>query len=117
MKEFMFIFKGPYYDHLDMSAEEAQAQMQKWLDWIGELSQQGIYVEGRPLLENGRKHVAGKEQIVTDGPFAESKETVGGYMIIKAKDMKEALKVAKGFPDYELQGKIEIAEVQEIPNM
>lgn len=73
MKEFMFLFKGPYYEEKGLSAEDAQNQMQKWFDWIGKLSSQGIYVEGRPLEKTGIKQVSGANKLVTDGPFAESK--------------------------------------------
>lgn len=114
MKEFMFIFKGPYYEDLNFSAEAAQQQMQKWFQWIDQLKEQGIYVEGRPLLKDGGKTVSGKDHLVTDGPFAESKELVGGYMIIKAGNIKEALAATKGFPDYEYDGSVEVREVMPI---
>lgn len=116
MKEFMFIFKGPYYEELGLSAEEAQAQLQKWFAWMDQLKQQGVYVEGRPLLQGG-KIVSGKDQLVTDGPFAESKELVGGYIIIKAESLEDTLQYTKGFPDYELQGSIEIRPVMPLDQM
>ena len=45
MKEFMFIFTGPTYDELNMSAEEAQSQMMKWFSWMDDLKAKGLYVE------------------------------------------------------------------------
>ncbi|MDF2189474.1 YciI family protein [Paraflavitalea sp. CAU 1676] len=114
MKEFMFIFKGPTYEDLTLSAEEAQANMHKWINWVQQLKTDGVYVEGRPLMKGG-KVIAGKTPVVTDGPFAESKELVGGYFIIKAMDIDEALAHAKGFPDFALQGSVEVREVQVIP--
>lgn len=114
MKEFMFIFKGPYPEDLGLSAAEAEANMHKWFGWVNELKTKGIYVEGRPLHKGG-KMVAGKDQLITDGPFTESKEVVGGYFIIKAGSMEEALKLTKGYPDFELQGSIEVREVMLIP--
>jgi hypothetical protein len=117
MKEFMFIFKGPTYDQLDMSAEAAQAQMQKWFSWVNELKNKGQYVDGRPLTSAPSKIVSGVKQMVTDGPFTESKELVGGYFIIKANNIEEAVAATKGFPDYALEGSVEIREVQAIPNM
>lgn len=116
MKEFMFIFKGPKYEDLNMSPQEAEANMQKWIGWVQQLRSEGVYVEGRPLTHGG-KLMAGKTPVVTDGPFAESKEIVGGYFIIKARNMDEALQHAKGFPDFGLQGSVEIREVQEIPDV
>jgi hypothetical protein len=114
MKEFMFIFKGPYYEDMNLSAEEAEANMYKWLDWVQQLKNEGVYVEGRPLIKGG-KMVSGKNAVVTDGPFAESKELVGGYFIIKASNIDEAVKHSKGYPDFELNGSLEVREVQVIP--
>jgi hypothetical protein len=49
---------------------------------------------------------------VTDGPFAEGKEVVGGFFVVYAKDMDEAVEMAKDFPDFDLGGVIEIRAVQ-----
>ncbi len=114
MKEFMFIFKGPYYEDLAMSPAEAEGNMYKWLEWVKQLKEQGVYIEGRPLIKTG-KIVSGKNAVVTDGPFAESKELVGGYFILTADSLEDVLKHTKGFPDYELGGSIEVREVQVIP--
>jgi hypothetical protein len=111
MKEFMLIFKASPQGS-GLSAEMAQAQMQKWFDWVGRLKSDGIYVEGRPLTPGG-KSISGKDQVVTDGPFAESKELVAGYFIVKVKDIDEAVSLTKkGFPDFELGSSVEIREVQ-----
>ena len=114
MKEFMFIFKGPSYEDLNLSAEQAEANMYKWLNWVKQLKSQDVYVDGRPLIKGG-KIVSGKNGVVTDGPFAESKELVGGYFIIKANNLEEAVKHTKGFPDYELNGSVEVREVMVVP--
>lgn len=113
MKEFMFIFTGPTYDELNLSAEEAQAQMMKWFNWMDDLKAKGLYVEGRPLLPE-MKRINGASKVVTDGPFAESKELVGGYLIVKAKDFDHAVEAAQGFPDYDLHGGVEIREVLDL---
>lgn len=113
MKEFMFIFTGPTYEELNMSAEEAQAQTMKWFGWIDDLKAKGIYVEGRPLQPK-QKRISGTSKVVTDGPFAESKELVGGYLILKASSIDEAVKIADGFPDYDLQGGVEVRQVHDL---
>ena len=110
MKEFMLLFKNPVGGS-GLSPEGAQAQMQKWFDWVNLLKKEEIYVEGRPLIPKG-KLISGKNQVVTDGPFAESKELVAGYFIVRAADMDGAVKISGGFPDYELGGSVEIREVQ-----
>ncbi|NML20971.1 hypothetical protein HHL16_08805 [Pseudoflavitalea sp. G-6-1-2] len=111
MKEFMFIFSGPTYEELNLSAEEAQAQMMSWFKWVGDLKSKEQYVDGRPLLPPAKRITGATKRIVTDGPFAESKEVVGGYFVIKAADFDEAVKIAEGFPDYKYQGTLEIREV------
>lgn len=110
MKDFMFVFRGPHYEDLQLTPEQSQASMQKWMDWIGQLSAKGRYVAGNPLVKNG-KIVGGKKPVITDGPFAESKELVGGYLIIKAESLEEATELAFGFPDFEKQGSVEVREI------
>jgi hypothetical protein len=114
MKDFMFIFRGPTPEDLNLTPEESQASMQKWFEWIGELSAKGRYVGGDPLLKEG-KLIQGKKPVVTDGPFAEGKELLGGYFIIKAESLEEATELAFGFPDFELHGSVEVREVMKIP--
>jgi hypothetical protein len=110
MKDFMLVFRGPNYEELNFTPEQSQAAMQKWMDWIGKLSAQGRYVGGAPLTPDG-KMVKGKKPVITDGPFAEGKEAVGGYLIIKADSLKEASEMALGFPDFELDGTVEVREI------
>ncbi len=88
--------------------------MQKWFDWIGDMSAKGLYVGGDPLARAG-KTVQGKKPVVTDGPFAEGKELLGGYIIVKADSLEEATQIAFGFPDFELDGSVEIREIMKIP--
>jgi len=57
------------------------------------------------------KMVKGKKPLITDGPFAEGKESVGGYIILKADSLKEASDLALGFPDFELEGSVEVREI------
>lgn len=114
MKDFMFIFRGPSPNDFDWTPEQAQANMQKWFNWIGELSAKGRYVGGDPLVPEG-KMVKGKKPVATDGPFAEGKELLGGYIIIKAESLEEATELAFGFPDFDNNGSVEIREVMKIP--
>lgn len=65
---------------------------------------------GEELVATG-KHISGTEKTVTDGPYLEGKELVGGYYIIEAKDYDDAVEVAKGFSDFDLEGKVEVREV------
>lgn len=114
MEKYMFIFFGGDASHL--SPEAQQAHMGKWLDWVQKLEKEKRYVGGEALLPGG-KTVKGQKKVVTDGPFAESKEVVGGYFVVLAKDLAEATEMAKECPDYDLNGVVEVREVMKFDNM
>jgi hypothetical protein len=110
MQDFMFIFRGGS-DVSDLSPEEMQNHMQKWFQWIDELKSKNIYVGGEALTPAG-KTVTGKKALITDGPYAESKELVGGYFVVKAASLDEAVEIAKtGYPDFIFNGAVEVREV------
>jgi hypothetical protein len=110
MKEYMFIFIGTDYEGENFSPQLVEQQMGKWFAWVDELKSEDLYIEGRPLL-NDAKRVAGSDQIISDGPFVETKELVGGYFIIKAKDWDHAMELTKGYPDYDYGGFVEVREI------
>jgi hypothetical protein len=114
MEKYMFIFIGGDPSHL--SAEAQQAHMQKWFAWVEKLQNEKRYVSGEALLPGG-KTIKGSKKTVTDGPFAEGKEVVGGYFVVNAKDLNEATEMAKACPDYALDGIVEVREVVKFDNM
>ena len=105
----MLIFIGGS-DAMDLSPEEMQNHMGKWFAWIDKLKAANKYVAGEALTPGG-KTVKGKKPLVTDGPFAEAKEVVGGFFIVKANSIEEASEIAKDCPDLPLDGTVEIREV------
>ena len=103
MEKFMFIFQGGQRMN-NQSPEEMQSHMGKWMAWIDKLNKTGQYVSGEPLLPGG-KLVSGKNgNSVTDGPYTEGKEVVGGYFVISARDLKEAVEISKECPGLEVGG-------------
>jgi hypothetical protein len=112
MEKFMFIFHGGSSSG-SLSPTEAQDNMQKWFTWIEKLRKEDRYLEGEPLEPRG-KLVSGPKKLVTDGPFAEGKELVGGYFIVHARDLDEAVAIAKDCPDFELNGKVEVRPVMKM---
>ncbi len=108
MEKYMFIFLGG--DTSKLSPDAQQAHMQKWFAWVEKLTKQNRYIAGEALLPGG-KTISGARKVVTDGPFAESKELVGGFFVVHAKDISEATEMAKECPDYELDGIVEVREV------
>ena len=115
MEKFMLIFKGGFYEERNLSPEESQERMQKWYKWVQDLTDQGKYVSGEPLLRGGKILSANQNKIVmTDGPFPEAKELVGGFFIINARDINEASEIAKSYPDFDLEGSVEVRQVMKI---
>jgi hypothetical protein len=113
MEKFMYLFRGGMSSDQNTSPEAMQAHMQKWMQWMESLGKKGILVAGEPLQTTG-KQVNGKKKVVTDGPFVEAKETVGGYLIVNAKDINEAVEISKGCPIFDLDGKLEVRPVQKM---
>jgi len=111
MEKFMYIFHGGMEN---LSPEEMQASMSKWMAWIDKLAKDNRYESGEPLLPGG-KLVSGKGgKSITDGPYTEGKEVVGGYFIINAKDMDEAIALTKDYPDFDNGGTIQVRQVMKI---
>src|SRR5262244_2010361 len=111
MSEFVFLYRG---GEAGRSPERIQQSMQKWMAWFKELSQNGhIKDQGQPLERTG-KVVKGKQKTVTDGPFAEAKDIVGGYTLIEARDLNEAAELSKGCPIFERNGFVEVRPVMKM---
>jgi hypothetical protein len=110
MADFMLIFRSG--DSPGDSPEQMQQHMQKWVAWFDALSKSGTYKgQGAPLEPKG-KLVRGARKTVSDGPFAEAKDLVGGYAIIQARDLEAAVEIARGCPIYEKDGAVEVRPVR-----
>ena len=112
MEKFMLIFQGPV--PTEQSPEHMQEHMGKWMAWIDKLAKKEQYVSGEPLLPGG-KLVSGKNgKSVTDGPYTEGKEIVGGYFLIKAKDLAEAVDISKDCPSFDHGGFVQVRQVMKM---
>ena len=106
MAKFLFIYRGGSEAAQSMTPEEMQQHMQKWEAWIRQAMQQGWMVDsGDALTPEGRVVNA---KVVTDGPFVEAKEIVGGFSIVQADSIDAAAKLAKGCPALQVGGKVEV---------
>lgn len=110
MEKFLFLFRGGMTSG---SPEAMQANMQEWFAWVEKLRKEGRYISGEPLHPAG-KTVVGAKRIITDGPYAEGKELVGGFFIVDAKDLDEATEMAKASPDYKNGGSVEVRQVMKM---
>jgi hypothetical protein len=111
MSEFVFLYRGGARDR---SPEQMQQMMQKWMAWMKDLGANGHLKDRGQPLERAGKLVQGKQKTVTDGPFAEAKDVVGGYTLIEAEDLSEAVELSKGCPIFEVEGAVEVRPVMKL---
>ena len=112
MEKFMLIFHGGLSP--SASPEQMQSNMEQWMTWIDKLQKSNKYVSGEPLLPGGKLISGANGKNVTDGPYTEGKEVVGGYFIIEAKDYQEAITICKDYPDFGIGGTIQVRQVMKI---
>lgn len=111
-KGYMLVFRGTDW-HQGLSPEEMQQVASQWMGWFKRLTEEGKAIAGNPL-ENTGKIVSGKGgRVVADGPFAESKEAIGGYFILNVSTLDEAVGIAKGCPGLAYGAKVEVRPVME----
>jgi len=111
MSEFLYIYRGGESGH---SPEKMQQTMQKWVAWLTDLGQKGhIKDQGQPL-ERAGKVVKGQQKSVTDGPFAEAKDVVGGYTLVEARDLDQATELSKGCPIFDDGGSVEVRPIMKM---
>jgi hypothetical protein len=108
MEKFMLIFHGGMPQ--DSSPDEMQANMNKWLAWVDKLAKAEKYAGGEALLPGG-KLVKGSLSGVTDGPYTEGKEIVGGYFIVNANTYDEAIALCADYPDFGFGGSVQVRQV------
>ncbi|MEI9944701.1 MAG: YciI family protein [Chitinophagaceae bacterium] len=110
MQEFILIFRHQDGQKI-ASPEQMQVWMKQTMDWIGSIAAQNKFVSGTGLPFGDAK-VVGHNNVVTNGPFGDIKETIGGFIIVKADSVDEAVEFAKGSPV--LQGEGNTVEVRKI---
>ena len=111
MTEFTFLFRGR---DRTQSPEQMQKTMHKWVAWFKELDAKGqVKYPGNPLQDTG-KIVRGKQKTVHDGPYAEAKDLVNGYIQVETDDIEHAVELAKGCPILEVGGSVEVRPIERI---
>jgi hypothetical protein len=111
MSEFLYLYRG---GETGRSPEQAERQMQKWGAWLKELGEKGYIKDpGQPLERTG-KVVKGNPKTVTDGPYPETKDLVGGFTIVEAKNIDHAVELSSGCPILEVGGLVEVRPVMKM---
>ncbi len=111
MSEFIYLYRGGTRSE---SPAEGEVVMQKWLSWMQDLESKGHLKDRGQPLEGEGKVVRGKQRAVTDGPYPESKDIVGGYTVVEAKDIAQAAELAGGCPIFDYDGLIEVRPVMKM---
>lgn len=108
--EYLLLFRGTDW-HKGLSPEEIQQVVNHMKAWFDRLTAQGKLKAGQPLLPEGKIVSQKKGQRVTDGPFAESKEAIGGYFLLQVDSLDEAAVIAKDFPALAYGATVEVRPV------
>src|SRR5207237_9779487 len=98
--DYLLLFRGNVWDK-GLSPAQLQKVVSDWMAWFERLKAEGKCVGGHPLEDEG-KVISGKQRAVADGPFAESKEEIGGYFYLTLADEKEAMEIGTQSPLVEI---------------
>ncbi len=114
--QFLLLFRhsqeGP-----DPTPAEMEKMFGRWMDWMKGMNTKGVFAGANRLQETGKVLRGPGGKAVTDGPFAESKEIVGGYVMVTADSYAQAVEIARGCPGLDMGTVVEVREVEPLPEM
>lgn len=116
MSEFVLLYRDTVEARQQRmgSPDRAQQEMKKWQAWFKDMTEKGqLKTLGQPLDFVG-KVIEGTRKMITDGPFSETKDIIGGYSVIEAKDLDEAAQIGSGCPILDSGGKVEVRPVRQM---
>lgn len=113
MKEFLFVYRNDYMAQPKLSPEEGQAVMKSWMDWMDVIKRLDNLVNPGNVLGSAGK-VVRPGNMISDGPYTEIKELIGGYTVVKANTIDEAAEIAKGCPILKSGGNVEVREINKM---
>lgn len=111
MAEFLYLYRG---GEPASSPQEQQEITARWRAWLQSLGEKGHVVSPGQALERSGRIVQPRGTMITDGPFAETKEVIGGFSLIRAGDIAEATELAKSCPILERGGEVEVRPVRPV---
>ena len=117
MSKFMYVFRGGgYAGGAQLSPTELQQHLAKWNEWTRSLVASGRLSSAQALEYPAvGKTLRGRDRIVTDGPYAESKDLVSGVMVVEAASLAEATELARDCPIFVYDGSVEVRPVLAAP--
>jgi hypothetical protein len=116
MSQFVYLYRATPAARQEAmgSPERAQQSMQRWVAWMQELDAKGHLKDRGQPLEHSGKVIRGQQKAVTDGPYAETKDLVGGFTLIEARDIDQAVELSRGCPILAGGGSVEIRPVMKM---
>lgn len=108
----MMIFRHTPVPGMELSPEELQTTLRLWQDWIAGIVAQGKFVSTNQLGFEGKTLKPG--QVITDGPYAEVKEIIGGNMVVRADNIDEVMRMAEGCPILARGGNVEVRDIMKL---
>jgi hypothetical protein len=108
--EYMLLFRGPHWDQV-LSTDELQRTMDNIMAWFEGLNELGKIKGAQPLSAQGRTISGTNGRFVLDGPFTETKEAVGGYLVLQADSFEEAVEVARTNPALRYGVSVEVRSI------
>ncbi len=113
MKDFLLIFRMDYANAPQGTPEQMQTMTLRWMDWIKSIAEKNKLTDrGNRLAASGK--VVKSNNVVTNGPYTEIKESIGGYTLIKSESYEDAVEIAKDCPILAVGGNVEVREIQPI---
>ena len=116
MAKYMLLLGGADLDKRGSNPELAPKMFQQFADWLGTMRERGQYLQSNKLQDRTGARLTVRGGQVVEGPFMESKEAVGGAILIEAPSLEEAVSIARSCPTLSLQnGFVEVRVVEEVP--
>jgi hypothetical protein len=113
MSQFILFIRGGSDLSENLSPEQIQTAIERYSTWARKLRAEGKLISAERLKENESYLLSTKNgQIVVDGPFAETKETIGGFFIVNADNLEQAIEIARESPAMSHGGMVELMEIE-----
>ena len=110
MKDYLLVYRMEYSAVPAGTPEQMEAMTKQWMDWIAGIAAKGKLTDrGNRLTGTGK--VVNGNNVITNGPYTEIKETIGGYSMVKSESYDEAVELAKGCPILAVGGNVEVREI------
>jgi hypothetical protein len=110
MADFLYLYRGTEPVTAALSPQQMQDYLRHFQEWIVSLTKADKISSCGPLGQGGRT-LAGPRALITDGPYAEAKDLIGGYTVISADNLDDATEIARGCPFLLVGGTVEIRSV------